>query len=293
MTDLTDLLAAPAVGITTLTARVIKVTGRTLTVDLGGTAAGVDIPCVDSCNPQPNQYVLIQSNGTSMMALGAIGGQYRQATVTVTADATNAVTGMLNGRTATITKMGAFTPTVGAVLPLIWSADGSGVWAGATPGAAYVPPAAGDGGTSSGGGTISTGTATYPATYAGVYSSAYGWASGDPSITTSLSTGGFFYGTSRFRELQGRTITGFRANIVRKGGSAAMSIYGNPQGSPSGAPSLGYSAGSSSASGWITLPIGLANYLIGGSGTGGLAITAVGVALRGLPYGTLQFDWRR
>lgn len=285
MTELSDLLTAPADGVTTRTARVIAVKGRVLTVDIGG---GIDIPCVDSCNPLPDQVVSILSNGTSMLAISAMNGAYKQATVTVTANATNTVTGVVNGVSKVITKMGAFTPAVGDTLPLIWAADGSAVWAGATPGAAYVPPPAGGGGTGGGGG-VTTGTATYPATWAGTYNS--DWTSG--GLVGGGGAGAYFYGSGRFRELQGRTITGFRINLLRSSGSGSVPVYGNGQSGPSGSPPLSYSAGSVGTSGYSGLPVGLANYLIGGSGTGAIIISGFTGILRGLPYGTLQFDWRR
>jgi hypothetical protein len=285
VTELSDLLAAPSDGVTTRTARVIAVKGRVLTVDIGG---GIDIPCVDSCNPQPDQVVTILSNGTSMLAVGAMNGTYRQAAVTVQGIATTYVQGLLNGTLRSITKMGSFTPTVGDTLPLIWSADGSGVWAGPPPGAAYVPPPAG-GGASGGGGGITSGTASYPATWAGIYTDH--WVSGGVLVSAN---GSYFYGSGRFRELQGRTITGFRAYLPKVIGSASYSVFGHSLAGPSGgAPAHGYSAGSASASGWVALPIGLAGYLIAGSGTGGLTFSGSGVTLQGLPAGTLQFDWRR
>lgn len=290
MTELSDLFAAlsssTGAGLTSRSARVIAVKGRTLTVDLGG---GIDIPCVSECNPVPDQWVYILSTGTSMIAVATLGGTYQQATVTVTSNATNTVTGVVNGLSRVVTKSGAFTASVGDVLPLHWSADSSGVWALATPGAAYVPPPAGGGGTSGGGG-VTSGTATYPASWGGTYSETRNaWFPGDI-----FNRGGYFYGASRFRELQGRTITGFRINLVRSAGSGPVSVFGNGQAVPSGIPPHSYSAGSVTPTGWVSLPLGLASYMIGGSGTGAIILeVGVGETLLGLPYGTLQFDWRK
>lgn len=291
MTELSDLLAAPSDGVTSRTARVIAVKGRTLTVDLGG---GIDIPCLDSCNPLPDQYVQIISNGTSMIAISAIGGVYKQATVTVTANATNTVTGVVNGVSKVITKMGAFTPAVGDTLPLIWAADGSAVWAGATPGAAYVPPPAGGGGTGGGGG-ITSGTTTYPVSSTSTYTASGGWLTGGGTGQSDTTTGLFCYGSGRFRELQGRTIRGFRINIARNIGSGTINFYTHAYGThPSGAPALSNGPVGRGGSGWISLPVSMANWLIAGSGTGGIAIYGLPfLALFGSPYGALQFDWSR
>lgn len=284
MTELADLLPT-STDLGFRRARVIAVKSNSLTVDLGG---GIDIACADGCNPLPNQWVWIAVQGSSMLAVAAIGGVYRQATITITAAATNTVTGLVNGVSMVVPKMGAFTPTVGAVLPLIWSADGSGVWAGSTPGTAYVPPPDGGGGTG-GGGTVTTGTATYAATYSGSYLST-GWLSG---YLGGGSPSAFFYGASRFRELQGRTILRARVNLTRFLGSGTVVVYGNPQAGPGGAPSLAYNGGTVNPTGWVSIPLGLANYMIAGSGTASLAFNFSGLSLNGIPSGTVQFDWQK
>lgn len=283
MTELSEVTAPPPAGLSSARLRVISVNGRTVKVDIGG---GMDIPCVDSCNPVPNQYVLVQVEGSSMIATAAIGGPGRQAALTVASSTTTTVTGILNGVSTVVSKAGAYTTTAGDVLPLMWAPDGSRVWALGPGGVPYVPPEGGGGGTGGGGG-ITTGTYSYAATDSGMYSGGR-WFDGALGRN---STGAYFYGAGRFKGLQGRTITGFRFNV--SGGSTAA-VYGHPHASkPSGAPTLGYSAGSYSATGWKSLPIGLANYLISGSGTGGLVIVGAADGWPGTPQGTLQFDWRK
>lgn len=283
MLELSDVIPTPDAAPSIRRARVISVSGRTLKVDLGG---GIDIPSLDSCNPLPDQWVYIIGEGSSMMAIGAVAGVYRQATLTVTGSTTTTVTGILNGVSTVVSKAGAYTTTAGDVLPLLWSAAGS-AWALGPGGVPYVPPADGGGSTGGGGGTITTGTISYPARDSGMYLSGR-WYDGALGRN---STGAYFYGYGRFRELQGRTITGFR--FYASGGSTA-SLYGHPHASkPGGAPTLGYSAGSYPATGWRSLPIGLANYLISGSGTGGLVVVGASDGWPGTPHGTLQFDWRK
>lgn len=283
MTELADILPKPADGVTVRRARVIEVQDSSLLVDMGG---GITVARLDSCNPVPGQQVYIISEGSSMTAIAAIGGAWRQDTLTVTADATDSVTGLLNGVSTVVTKMGAYTAAVGAVLPLIWSANGHAVWAGATPGAAYVPPAPGAPPTSGGGGATS-GTASYAATWGG-YSTGSGWHSGALVLPNNL--GGFFYGASRFRELQGRTIDAVRVNLQRLSGSGSVSYEAVPNSGPSTI-SDGGPSGSVGTEGWSGLPPSVASYLIAGSGTGGLVFTGSGT-LAGIPSGTLQFDWR-
>lgn len=293
MTELADLLPKPGDGVTVRRARVIDVQGSSLYVDMGG---GITIARLDTCNPIPGQQVYIISEGSSMTAVAAIGGPWRQSTITVTDVSTTDVRGLINGVSTVIPKMGEFTPAVGDVLPLVWSADGGAVWAGGKPGLEYVPPApttppsSGGGGT--GGTTVTTGTSSYPATWAGKYNAGgSGWISGN--LYSSFDANGFFYGASRFRELQGRTITGFRVNLVRVSGSGAAEVYGNGQAGPSGMPPLSYNAGSVNPGGWVSLPIGLASFMIAGTGTGALILMGSFGQVAGLPYGTLQFDWRK
>lgn len=287
MSELSDLFAAPSSTVSTRRARVISVSGRNLVVDLGG---AVTIPAVASCNPVPDQSVLIAVEGSSMTAIAAIGGVNRQATLTATSSTTTTVTGLLNGASRAVTKAGAFTVTAGDELPLLWAADGSDVWVLGKAGVPYVPPPSGGGG--GGGGGVKSGTATYAATWSGSRESAGSWQSGSLRLG-STRMGGFFYGSSRFRELQGRTITGFRVNIVRASGGGSVSVFSVSNSGP-GAVSLpdGPTA-SVSPGGWRSLPIGMANWMISGSGTGGLVIPGGSGTLRGLPYGTLQFDWRK
>lgn len=294
MADLSDIVPVPTPGLTAQSARVISISGRTVTVDLGGP---VTIPTLDSCYPVPDQYVWIIGTGTAMIAVGAMGGPYRQATMTVTATNTTTATGIVNGVSGSHAKFGAFTPSIGDVLPLIWSADGNIAWVGPLPGVAYVPPppsGGGSGGSPSGGGSggVTTGTATYAATQAGSFSALSGFQSGRVNFNAD---GTYFYGTSRFKELQGRTITGFRVNLagVVPYAVGAGSVFGHGAASHgSVSPSHGFSGGSISGTGWRPLSLSLAAYLIAGTGTGGLMFTGSG-SDAGTPYGTLQFDWRR
>jgi len=282
--SLSDIVPEVPAGLTVRRARVISISGRSLTVDMGGP---IVVQSLGACYPRPDQFVYMIGEGSSFTAIGVVNDVPRQATITVTADATNVVTGLVNGISVPITKMGAYTAAVGDTLPLIWAADGSGVWAGAKPGAAYVPPPSGGGSGGSPGG-VTSGTSTYAPTYSGSYIAAQWW----PGSVGGFFAG-FFYGAGRFRELQGRTIRGFRANLTRQNGSGSIPVYGNPQSGPSGVPSKDYSAGSVNPSGWTNLPIGLASYLIGGSGTGAIILEPGQGTLNGAPYGALQFDWSR
>lgn len=288
--ELADVIKPSAPAPSVRRARVISVAGRNLTVDLGG---GITIPSLDSCNPVPDQWVYIIGEGSSMMAVGAIGGVYRQATLTATSSTSTTVTGLVNGVSTAVTKAGAFTVTNGDVLPLFWAADNSAVWVLGKAGVPYVPPAEG-GGSSGGGGTVTTGTYTYAASRSARFAGGE-WISGSPSAKAGY--GIFLYGSGRFRGLQGRTITGFRANLSWSAGGGSLTVYGHPHASaPAGPASLGYNAGSRSPTGWVSLPTGLANYLIAGSGTGGLTFAQGGTifgSLHGIPSGTLQFDWRK
>lgn len=277
-----ESLIPPTPDFRQIIARVISVSGHTLMVDLGGP---VQVLAVDGCNPRPNDSVVILVSASSMTAIAAVGGPYRQSKMTVTANATNTVTGVINGVSTAIPKSGTFTATVGQDIPLFWSADGAIVWAlpneqQATSG---PPPGGGSGGTPGG---VTTGKSTYPPTSRATWSGT--WHTLAVPVTTSLESV-MFYGASRFRELQGRTITQFRAFLP---GAGTVSVFGHPHaGTPGGAPTHGYSAGSVSMGNWVSLPIGLANYLIAGSGTGGIALTG---SYNIVPSGQqLEFSWRR
>jgi len=290
--SLSDIVPEVPAGLTVRRARVISIAGRSLTVDLGGP---IVVQSLGACYPRPDQFVYMIGEGSSFTAIGVVNDVPRQATITVTADATNVVTGLVNGISVPITKMGAYTAAVGDTLPLIWAADGSGVWAGAKPGAAYVPPPSGGGSGGSPGG-VTSGTSTYALTGAGLYNSFVGGWLNSPALNQSSDTTGLmFYGAGRFRELQGRTIRGFRVNVSRNGGTGNLNFYTHAYGSqPGGAPSLSNGPVARAGSGLISLPVSMANYLIAGSGTGGLAISgSPPVSLNMAPYCALQFDWTR
>jgi hypothetical protein len=220
-----------------------------------------------------------------------LSGPYRQSTIVVTSSSATTVSGYINGVLTNLPKAGAFTVAIGGVCPLLWSADGSRVWAIANEQAVTADPGAGSGSGSNPGG-VSQGATTYAAVSSGQYRSATGdWAGGSPTSSPTL-TGAFFYGASRFRELQGRTVRYCRAYLP---GSNAPTIWGHPHASrPAGAPTLAYNAGARALGGWVNLPVGLASYLISGTGTGGLAFTtASGLAqISGLPYGQIEIGWR-
>ena len=285
MTELADILPKTTDGVTVRRARVIEAQGSSLLVDMGG---GITVARLDSCNPLPGQQVYIISEGSSMTAIAAIGGAWRQSTITVTDVSATDVRGLINGVSTVIPKMGEFTPVIGDVLPLVWAADGGVAWAGGKPGLDYVPPAPTAPPSSGGGdGAVTSGTASYAATWGG-YSTGSGWHSGALVLPNNL--GGFFYGASRFRELQGRTITAVRVNLQRLSGSGSVSYIAVPNSGPSTI-SDGGPTGSVGTGGWSGLPLSVASYLIAGSGTGGLVFTGSGT-LAGIPSGTLQFDWR-
>lgn len=291
MAELSDLAPEVPAGLSVRRARVISIAGRSLTVDLGGP---IVVQALDSCNPIPNQFVYLIGEGTSFTAIAAVGGAPRQSTITVTVDGPSGVAGLVNGVLVTVAKVGAFTATVGDVLPLFWSADGSGVWAGQKGSSAYVPPPSGSGSGGSPGG-VTSGTSTYSVSGSSTYISQFASWGGPTVIQDDGWYGLFFYGGGRFKELQGRTISGFRINISRMNGSGTLNFYTHGYGSqPSGAPSISNGPIGRGGSGWISLPTSMANWLIAGSGSGGLAISgAPFVRLAGSPYGALRFDWSR
>jgi hypothetical protein len=287
VTALADIIPAPG-GPSFKSAKVLTVSGHTLTVDIGGS---VQAFAGDGCNPRPDDTVLLLVDGATLTAVAVLSGPYRQATITVTSSTSTSVSGVINGVVVNIPKVGAFTVAVGQVCPLLWSADGARVWALANEQSASSAPADGGAGGSNPGG-VTQGAQTYAATSSGQYRMATGdWAGGAPTTSPTIK-GAFFYGPNRFRELQGRTIRYCRAYLP---GSGAPTVWGHPHASrPAGAPTLAYNAGARALGGWVSLPVGLASYLVSGSGTGGLAFSVVsGLAqIRGLPYGQIEIGWR-
>lgn len=278
MAELADLVPVADVPLTVRRARVISISGRQLTVDIGGP---VVIGSLDSCNPMPNQWVFIIGEGTSMMAIGAVGGPYRQATLTVVSQTTDTVTGLVNGVSRTVGKTWAFTATAGDVLPLLWSPDGSNVSALGLPGAAYVPPSGGGGGGSNPGG----GTTTHTSYYAPV-SSGYsdGGETFSGSVRLSSGVGYYQYGVNRMNELQGRTIVSASINLLRIIGSGSVTLTAYKGGT------LGSS--SVATGGWVALPTARATDLVNGTGATTAHIVGSGT-LKGVPDGgTIQIVWR-
>ena len=274
-----------------LTARVIKVEGRKLTVDLGGP---IEVQCLDSCNPLPDQHVYIASDRGALMAVGAVNGVYRQPTITVSSSSETSVSGYVNGEYRLLPKMGIFVPEIGDVLPLIWSADASGVWVGSKPGVPYVPPpvsggsAGSGGGTSTGGGStggggiVTTGTATYAATRSA-------WLRSGASGTGNLilaggNTGLLKYGYNRMNELQGRSIQWGSISLPRLAGSGAVTLSAT-KGGVTGA-TMSATPGSS-----VGLSGAFLSALINGSGLTDIYVTGSGT-LAGTPYGTVRIGWR-
>ena len=291
--DLSKAFAPAEQAASMLTARVIKVEGRKLTVDLGGP---IEVRCVDSCNPLPDQHVYIASDRGSLMAVGAVDGVYRQPTITVSSSSDNSVSGYVNGEYLLLPKMGIFVPTIGDVLPLIWSADASAVWVGSKPGVPYVPPPAtggasgSGGGTSSGGGTtggggvVTSGTATYSARVSGYYTPSGSFVSGNLYLGTGLNHGFFGYGTNAMNELQGRSIQWGTISMPRYTGAGSVNLRAEKGGSSS---NLFVAPGST-----VGLSGAFLSTLINGTGATGIRVNTGTGSLRGLPYGTIRIGWR-
>lgn len=286
--ELSELIPNAALGSVMFQAPVIQVEGRKLTVDLGGP---VIVEAVDSCNPQVGQQALILQQGTTYRAVGAFGGPYRQATITVVSSTTDTVTGVVNGVSRSVQKAWAFTPSNGDVLPLLWSPDGATVVALGS--ADTVSPGGGSGGGGGGGG--GGGTSTYKTTYA---PSGSGWRSelGGSSVSTrspvdlnfgvgGAKTGYYRYGTNRFNELQGRTIVSARIKLERQSGSGNVTIRVFKG-------SLNPSSTSISPSGWVSLPLTRLNELRAGTGQTEIRVSGSGI-LRAAPSGVIEVTWRK
>jgi hypothetical protein len=280
VTDLADLIPDSG-GVSFRRGRVISLSGRSLTVDLGAGEAGIIIPSLDSCNPVPNQWVLIMVDGSSMVAVGALNGAYRQPTLIATSNQTSTVTGLLNGVSTAVTKVGSFTASAGEEFPLVWSADGSGVWVLAKAGAAYVPPPSGGGGTGGGGGTTpSSYTTNYPATKSHWFAPGRGGG----GLYLDKGTGVLDYGTNRMNELQGRTILSGRVLLERLSGSGTVVVAVYKGSLQSGSDGV-------SPSGWVNLNLARVAQLVNGTGATSLYLTGGG-QLKGTPSGTVQIRWR-
>jgi hypothetical protein len=103
-----------------------------------------------------------------------------------------------------------------------------------------------------------------------------------------------FYGASRFKELQGRTLTSIRAYLPKAAGpSSVVSIGGHGYAAPpTSAPIRGTLPVSRQIGGWVSLPLSLATYLVGGFGTGGLFLSlSSGDALISAG-GQIEIGWR-
>lgn len=285
MTELSDLVAGPLLDQSSpfRVARVISVNRRVLTVDFGSGVAGTVVQAVASCNPRPDDNVFIAMDGNRPVALGVMGDPYRQATIKVDGASSTVVLGQLNGVATNVTKAGAFDVTIGDVLPLVWSADGSGVWVLAKPGAAYVPPPSTGGGGSGGGSTPGSYTTTYAATMGG-FMAAIGPVA--PAAVVLDSVYGFYtYGNNRLNELQGRSILRARINLPRTSGSGSVTVRSRKGGSVGGSSTVG-------TGGWVSLPTARVNELIAGSGLTDVRLYGTGT-LAGTPNGgTLQVTWR-
>lgn len=280
MPSLSDLIPATTKQPSFLRARVISISGRKLTVDIGG---AVVIDSLDSCNPKPDQQVLILDEGTSMLAVGAIAGPYRQATMTVVSNQTDTVTGLVNGVSKAVGKAWAFTATAGDVLPLLWSPDGSNVTALGLPGAAYIPPSGGGGGgTNPGGGGTTTYTSYYPPTLSGTM---YGSTATNGTVVLGSGKTGFYsYGKNRMNELQGRALVSARINLLRVIGSGNVNIQSVKGTMQSALSSVG-------TGGWVSLPLIRASELIAGTGETQIFVYGSG-QLKGAPGGAIEITWR-
>lgn len=287
MTELKDVLAKTSEADSGLrVARVISVDKHTLMVDLNSGAAGTSIQAVDSCNPRPDQNVLIAMHGNRPLAVGVVGGAYRQGTLVATADSTYHVTGLINGVSAQATKIGTFTAAVGNRYPLMWAENAEYVWVLPDPGSGFTPPDPGSGsggGGSGGGGTPGSYTTSYAATSSGVALLGGSRDPGDLIFNFSIDYGYFQYGYGRFNELAGKTILSARIYLPRTSGSGNVTLQVNG------------AAGSSSTAtgGWASLSLTRVNDLIGLPviQMAEMRVTGTG-SLRGVPAGTIQITWK-
>lgn len=289
MAGLADLIPAPA-GIGFKRARVIAVSGHTLTVDMGGP---VEVPAVDSCTPRPDDTVLLVVEGQTMTAIAVVGGPVRQPTITVTSSTSETVTGLLNGVSTVIPKSGTFTADAADVCPLLWTADGSRVWC--LPNEQQETSGPADGGGAGGApGGVTSGKAVYAARSMSTWFTSYSKWVGGYARPSATQDGLIFYGSGRFRELQGRTLTGIRAYLPKASGPTSTVSIGlhSYSGQPGGAPIYSTLPVSRSIGGWVSLPTSFATALVGGDGTGGLMFGLVSGDALINSGGQIEISWR-
>lgn len=285
MTELASLFQGKesAVDDVVRVARVIKVDKHELTVDFGSGVDGTIVTAVDSCNPLPDQNVVILMVGNRPLAVGVVGGAYRQGSMVATSDAAYTVNGLINGVAGAATKSGSWSAVPGNRYPLMWYPDAGGLIVLPDPGTGFIPPPPGSntgGGGTGGGSAPGTYTTTYAATSSASYiTSGGGYAYGN-LVLGSGRQGLYAYGLGRFRELASKTILSARINLPRVSGSGSVTLQANVAGSST-----------VSTGGWVTLPVARAQELTS-SGTPAVTITGYG-ALAGTPSGgTIQITWR-
>lgn len=279
MAELADLFPAAAEVSRSADLRpavVLSVAGRVATVDMGGP---ITVSCLDSCVPVVGQTVLVGAVGSSRWAVGVVNGTYRQSFLKVTANATTTVTGILNGVSTAVSKVGAFTAGVGDNLLLIWAGDGSVPYVVAPPGVPYIPPSGGGGG---GGTPPPSGGGTYTTSYAATTSywfSGFSPTFGDLDLSRATSAA-FDYGVGRMRELASKTLISGRIYLPRVSGSGNVTLK------------VGVGPGSSSTAtgGWASLPTTRLNELVAKTSLVSVFLSGSGV-LKGIPAGTIQITW--
>lgn len=263
---------------------VTAVSGKMVTVDIGGP---IVVRCVDSCIPVVGQTVLVGAVGTTRWALGVVDGTYRQSFIKVTANGSTTVTGILNGASTAVSKVGAFTATVGDTLLLVWAADGTYPFVVAPPGVPYIPPSGGGGGGGGGGGSPPPSgggggpyTSYYAATASG-YKSA-GEIYGNVVLGFPSTYGFYRYGYGRMRELIGKTLISGAINLPRVSGSGTATI--------SVVSGLGSSA--VTTGGWAALSGTRLSALVNSPSVSQTEVHLTGSGtLKGTPAGTIQITW--
>lgn len=283
MTDLSALVSSPSSVAPDLVrlARVISVDKHSLTVDLGN-GEGTVVQASDSCNPIPEQTVVLLMSGSRPVAVGALGGAYRQQTMIATGSTTTTATGVVNGASRAVTKAGTFTVTNGDELPLVWSADSSDVWVLGKAGVPYVPPASGGGGTGSSSAPSSY-TSYYAATHSGWIRPGTGTGSSGKLQLGSGYYGFFNYGTNRMNELQSRTLVSAHLLLERISGSGSVSVQVQK--------GVGLGTSTIASTGWVSFPLVRAQELVSGYGSTYLHFTGTG-SLAGMPRGTVRITWK-
>lgn len=191
-----------------LFARIIEVipsaNGTRLRVDLLNGSAGSEIQAVGSFYI-PDRTVMIAVDGLLMTAVGMVDGPTRQATLTVVSSTSTTVTGVVNGESLSVPKLGTFTVSSGAVVPLLWGDDGR-VWAGGLPGEPTLPPNPGGGG--GGGGVQTFTTVVHPA---------------------STSSTGALYAVNAFKQFSGKTILSASVGLRVAANRTIRSLDGGTQ----------------------------------------------------------------